>query len=260
MSPDHVYVLDRGRVNGPFTHAQLHSMQRQGVINTFTKVAADQRSWVPLDDYFRAHQARQNAPEPLRPPPLAAAHEGNSGGLDASHLLSLMPRTMPVWVLVLLHYLTGGVFTFFWITALHGVLPKLRSDDPSGGRAVGLCFVPLYNLYWLCLVFIRLSKRVNALSFRCGEPPQVAIPLAYAYSVCQVIPLAMATAGILVITVLSLTTYSLTDAITLFFVLPLAAPLLCFVFIAPIFSGQIQHGINRAVFVQIRRALQEPNA
>jgi hypothetical protein len=69
--------------------------------------------------------------------------------------------TFPVAVLLLLHYLTAGLFTVFHLSMLHDRIPKLRRDDPSSTVALGLCFVPIFNLYWLGWSCRRLCLRVN---------------------------------------------------------------------------------------------------
>lgn len=69
--------------------------------------------------------------------------------------------SFPVASLVLLHFVTAGVFTIVHLNMLHERMPRLRRDDPSATVAVGLCFVPLFNLYWLAFSLHRLCLRVN---------------------------------------------------------------------------------------------------
>lgn len=54
-----------------------------------------------------------------------------------------------VLAVLLLHFLTCGVFSFIWLNLMHGRLPKVRKDDPSAAMAIGFCFIPFYNLYWI---------------------------------------------------------------------------------------------------------------
>jgi len=63
--------------------------------------------------------------------------------------------------LLLLHYVTFGVFTLVYLNLMHDKLPKLRRWDPSGLTAVGLSFVPGVNLIWFFFTFHRLSLRIN---------------------------------------------------------------------------------------------------
>ncbi len=62
---------------------------------------------------------------------------------------------------VLLHYGTCGIFSTIWMALMHGKLPKTRDTDPSAAKAVGLCFVPFYNIGWFCFILARLVARVN---------------------------------------------------------------------------------------------------
>src|SRR5206468_3345214 len=101
------------------------------------------------------------------PPPVMMAQldpgqlsPGTLGPVDPV-LTSLIVLPFPAGVLVLLHFLTGGIFTFFWVTGLHGKLPRLNSDDLSARRAIWFCFIPFFNLYWFFVVYIRLCLRIN---------------------------------------------------------------------------------------------------
>ena len=67
----------------------------------------------------------------------------------------------PVAGLLLLHYVTVGLFTVIHLNLMHDKLPKVRRTDPSGLVAVGLCFVPVVNLLWFFFVLRRLCVRIN---------------------------------------------------------------------------------------------------
>jgi predicted Zn finger-like uncharacterized protein len=67
----------------------------------------------------------------------------------------------PVASLVLLHYITAGAFTMMYLNLMHERMPRLRRDDPSATVAIGLCFIPIFNLYWLPFSFVRLCVRIN---------------------------------------------------------------------------------------------------
>ena len=73
------------------------------------------------------------------------------------HLLT----SFSVATLVLLHFVTAGFFSIVHLSMLHERLPRLRRDDPSATVAIGLCFVPLFNLYWFAFSFHRLCVRIN---------------------------------------------------------------------------------------------------
>lgn len=67
----------------------------------------------------------------------------------------------PVPVAVACSVLTANAFFVFNYALKQGRLPKLAANDPSGGKALGLLFVPVFNLYWACFVWWRLAKRIN---------------------------------------------------------------------------------------------------
>jgi len=71
------------------------------------------------------------------------------------------PLFFPVWALILLHYVTFGIFSIMRLNLYHGRIPKRRLDDPSAGKAIGYLFIPFYSLYWIFFVHIRLCERLN---------------------------------------------------------------------------------------------------
>jgi len=115
-------------------------------------------------------------PAPPGPPPLPK--------LPHAHQLTGFPTV----AVILLHYLTCGVFSIVWLNVMHGRLPKVRSDDPSAGQAVGFCFIPFFNLYWFFFTFRRLCVRVDEQRELYGLPPSNLRGLATATCVFGVIP------------------------------------------------------------------------
>ncbi len=80
--------------------------------------------------------------------------------------LSVMgqPHTLtmfPVSSVVVLNYATAGVFSLIYLNLLHDRMPRLRHDDPSATVAVGLCLLPIFNLYWVLFSMYRLCQRIN---------------------------------------------------------------------------------------------------
>lgn len=96
--------------------------------------------------------------------------------------------SFPVVVAILLHFCTCGLFSIIWLTLMHGKLPKIRSDDPSGGKALGFCFIPFYNLYWIFFIHRRLCLRVDEQRETYGLPPSNLQGMATTMSVFSVIP------------------------------------------------------------------------
>jgi hypothetical protein len=252
------FVMDRGKISGPFNDLELESMAVRGVCSPYSKVSIDKKSWADLSQYLSDRQARLNAPEPLRPPPLSADSVSPLQGFPTT-LSSKVLRPFSLLPLLLLHYLTAGLYTFFSVTAILGGLPRVRSDDPSTGKAIGLCFLPLFNMYWICLIYPRLGSRINGTCATYGLQPAVPLALTYVVSACMVVPLAMATIGCLVLSVLYLSfpNEQHTEAWLVFFVFPHAFTLLNYLVVWPWFAGAVQLGINRVFELQVAVLLSQ---
>ncbi|QOV89498.1 GYF domain-containing protein [Humisphaera borealis] len=89
---------------------------------------------------------------------------------------------------VILHWVTLGVFSFIYQMMKHGSLPVRRPDDPSAGKAIGFMFIPFFNLYWLFFANLRLIDRINEERRQAGLPQNAPRGLAMAYCICMVIP------------------------------------------------------------------------
>jgi hypothetical protein len=134
------------------------------------------------------------------------------------HLLA----SFPVASLVLLHYLTAGAFSVMYLNLLHERMPRLRRDDPSATVALGLCFVPVLNLYWIAFSFYRLCVRINEQRRFAGleekAPAWLAIPVGVLFA-CGVTATFFTTAGFYV--------WGAVGAVAL-----------------PVFAGMVQHSVN----------------
>jgi hypothetical protein len=94
----------------------------------------------------------------------------------------------PIWAVLLLHFVTLGVFPLIHFSLLHDRLPRAESDDPSAPRAIGFSFIPYFNLYWIVFNTLRLTDRLN-LQFRLrGMPDRVPRGLLLLASVVTLIP------------------------------------------------------------------------
>ena len=96
------------------------------------------------------------APAPTAPPASPWQAPGQADH-QAQHTFSSFPTA----VVVLLHFLTLGIFTTIWLGLLHGKMPLNRHDDPSAGKAIGFLFIPIYNFYWVFFTYHRLCVRLN---------------------------------------------------------------------------------------------------
>ena len=80
---------------------------------------------------------------------------------DSEAAMAHKLRSYSAPMLMLLNLITLGGFSFFWLNGLHGKLPKIRSDDPSSGKAIVMAMIPIYDFYWLPYSFSRLVLRIN---------------------------------------------------------------------------------------------------
>ncbi|GEM_PF-1918031 len=95
---------------------------------------------------------------------------------------------LPVAVAILLHFVTFGIFTLIWLNVMHGKICRVRTDDPSAGKAVGFCFIPFFNLYWIFFTYRRLCLRIDEQRDLYGLPPSNLSGLATTACIFQIIP------------------------------------------------------------------------
>ena len=94
----------------------------------------------------------------------------------------------PIWALILLHYVTFGIFSMIWLNLMHGKMPKNRHDDPSAGKAIGFLFIPFFNFYWVFFTYCRLCTRINEQRAMHGLHPKAPGGLAVAMCIVMLIP------------------------------------------------------------------------
>lgn len=108
--------------------------------------------------------------------------------IEEDYTKNLFFDTFSVGVGILLHFLTFGIFTIIFCGLKHSKLPKIKSDDFSGGKAIGFLFIPFFNFYWLFVFWRRLAMRIN-FQFRLrNEKSPVSIGLATAICILTFIP------------------------------------------------------------------------
>jgi hypothetical protein len=91
--------------------------------------------------------------------------------------------------LVLLHFVTLGIFSWIHFNLMHGKMPPRRPDDPSAGKAVGFMFIPIFSIYWWFFSNLRLMDRINEQRVAAGLPPSAPKGFFIACSVLLIIPL-----------------------------------------------------------------------
>lgn len=163
------YYAKSGQQNGPITRAELESRVTRG------ELAPDDLVWSEGMAGWQSARDMEGLQWPS-PPPLMQPH--------AVHQLA----SFPVAVLILLHFFTLGIFSMVWLNLMHGRLPRIRQDDPSAARAIGFCFIPLFNLYWIFFTYRRLCVRLDEQRGLYGLPPSNLKGLATAACIFRIIP------------------------------------------------------------------------
>lgn len=72
--------------------------------------------------------------------------------------------------IVLLHFVSLGLFPLVHFSLMHDRLPQLRKSDPTGFVSVALCFIPGVNFIWLFFTLRRLCVRINEQARFAGLP------------------------------------------------------------------------------------------
>jgi len=131
----------------------------------------------------------------------------------------------PTWLVVLLHFLTFGLFTLIYQGLKFSKLPPVKQDDFRAGKAIGFMFIPFFNYYWVFRFVLSLTDRLNFQLRLRGERPSISRGLALASCIVWVIP---------------------------YF------GILSWVFLMPIVAGQWQSATNRLADDARRAALPPP--
>jgi len=63
--------------------------------------------------------------------------------------------------LLLLHFVTLGLFSLIYFGLMHSRLPMIKYDDFRAKRAIGFSFIPFFNLYWIFRFWLRLVDRLG---------------------------------------------------------------------------------------------------
>gem|GEM_PF-1664318 len=88
----------------------------------------------------------------------------------------------PVWLAVLLHIVTFGLFSLVYYAGQGGKLPEIEAADPSPQKALLYFLLPYFNLYWLFAFPTRLADRINFQLRLRGEAPMISQALVVACS------------------------------------------------------------------------------
>jgi len=242
------YLKQKGRVKGPFSIAEMKTMWEQGMINRFDLVSLDSKNWEPAADAIQSAAGPPIVPEVvtvieeepgLVPPPVPLASPGRHG----TGTVRMIP--FPTLVLVLLHFLTCGLFSFFWVTTMHGRLPRSKTDDLTSGKALAMALIPLLNLYCIFLVYPELARRINALRRTHGLPGSIPMFLPLTMCLFAVIPILLSGAGSIVLAVLSSRGSATSEAVWVFLIIPNVLTVINFFALVPYFCGLAQQYFNQ---------------
>jgi hypothetical protein len=89
---------------------------------------------------------------------------------------------------MILHLLTMGIFTLVYFGLMHSRLPSIKHDDFRAKKAIGFCFIPFFNLYWVFKFWLRLVDRVNFQAAIRGLAPTISKRLMLATVIVGLIP------------------------------------------------------------------------
>ncbi len=278
------YLRERGKVKGPFSVSELLAMKDRGSLNRFHFVSRDNTHWVPASEWVMESGSDSTTPPSMPRTPLRSESGGksfrsNGSPVTASSALVIEgaePRQeenvplvtvdptlddfvlipFPVIILLVMHFITCGLYPFLRITGLHSKLPKRFPSDLTGARAIGLFFVPFFNLYWGFVVSSRLCDRVNELLAKYALPGRVSNTLAVTMCGFLVGPALFMMGGCVVLLVLWMKEFEdYKEAILIFFQIPLIFVALDFFLVIPLFAALMQGSVNRLGRAQIARLL-----
>jgi len=185
-----------GQTYGPADIAQLQQWVQQGMVTAATTLCREND---PTQQWFYANQLPQlglvtQAAAYAQVQPTANQVYGglpNSAPFtmaEAGHRAQNTVSTFSPGLVVLLHFVTCGLFSTIWFGIQHGNLPKIAQDDPGAGKAIGFLFIPFFNIYWVFIFWLRLCDRINLQLVLRGLKPSAPRGLAMACCIVMLIP------------------------------------------------------------------------
>jgi hypothetical protein len=128
------HIAKDGKQAGPIDEESIRQQIATGTLNPSDLCWCEgMADWQSIGTVFGF------TPQAGAPPPLTSRTDATT---SCSHQLT----AFPVAAAVLLHYVTLGIFTLIWLNLMHGKMCRVRTDDPSAGKAVGFCFIPFIGL------------------------------------------------------------------------------------------------------------------
>lgn len=171
------HIGKNGKQTGPFDEETIRQQIATGALKTSDLCWREgMTNWQSIGTVFGFTQQAGTPPPPLARPIETAP--------SRPHQLT----TFPVALAILLHYVTFGIFTLVWLNLMHGKMCRVRPDDPSAGKALGFCFIPFFNYYWIFFTYRRLCLRIDEQRDLYGLPPGNLRGLATTACIFHVIP------------------------------------------------------------------------
>ncbi len=177
------YVAGEERV-GPISDTQIDKLIARGVITSDTLVWREgMAEWIEAGQSELSAQLNQKASTAPEPATIVLPQQAEEPSQDeeARHIVQGTPYTVEsmrslwtwmVWLAGLgipLIVIGVGVFAVLGAVVLGYILLyrfwALIQDGQARttpGLAVGLCFIPFYNIYWVYVAYIGLAKDMNA--------------------------------------------------------------------------------------------------
>jgi hypothetical protein len=162
---------------------------RDALAQEVEELRAERERLVAQNDAMREDllSRRQGVPSPLP----GAVYKREVSQLTPGERAALTRhgvQAFPMWAMLLLHFVTFGIFPLAYFSSLHGRLPKAERDDPTPARGFWFSFIPYFGIYWVIFNTARLVDRIN-LQFRLrGLPDRVPRTFMMVTAVLTVIP------------------------------------------------------------------------
>jgi len=239
-------LKSQGRILGDYSESELQDLHARQQLTRFHEVLVD-GNWTSATGILRSIEEGVLTRQ--------AILDADPGPPPVPEEDTVAYRPFPVWLLIPLHFFTLGVFSFFWITTMHGRLPQTRPDEPTGARALSLMLVPILNMYWMFICYPMLVDRLNRIRERQGLLGNV--PMVPALTICfiNLAVFLMTVTGSIVLLILVSRGSPYEHAVWFFILMPQVLTAVSYVFVIPMFIATCQSAFNEIAESQ-RRMLQ----
>ncbi len=186
------FYVDNEKQVGPVDESEIAALVQAGTVKHTTKVWRE-----GMDDWTSAAQSGLSKLFKGSPPPVAVKVLPVSGRpVPAYYRNPDSLKTMWLWwailcgagfplcfvIIGLPMVIAGAVLGFI---LLYRWWESIQDGNPRAtpGKAVGFCFIPFYNFYWLFVAYVGLVKDMNSYCQERQIPAKVDEGLALAYAI-----------------------------------------------------------------------------